>query len=195
MAILGVDDFKARLKGGGARANLFKVTLNFPAAAGAGSDVIEKASFLCKTAQLPGSTVGSFDVNFRGRVLKLPAERTFDNWSITILNDTDFAIRNAMERWSNSIAGHAFNTGTLDPASYQQDLIIEQLDRDGTSDEGKVIKRINIVGAYPATISPIELSYDTTGEIETFDVEWAYQYWTDLGADDAPTTDQKPGRG
>jgi hypothetical protein len=177
MAILGVDDFKARLKGGGARANLFKVTLNFPAAAGAGSDITEKASFLCKTAQLPQSSVGSFEVPFRGRILKLPSERTFDPWTVTILNDTDFAIRDAMERWSNSIAGHQFNTGTLDPTAYQTDLVVEQLDRDGVSGEGRVIKRVDIRGAFPATISPIELSYDTTGEIETFDVEFAYQYW------------------
>jgi len=176
MAILGVDDFKAQLKGGGARANLFKVTLNFPAYADAG-DAQAQASFLCKTAALPASSVGQFEVPFRGRVLKLPSERTFDNWTVTILNDTDFVIRDAMERWSNGISGHRFNTGLLDPSVYQVDLVVEQLDRDQTSGEGKVIKRVDLRGAYPVNISEIALDYDTTGAIETFDVEFAYQYW------------------
>ena len=198
MANLGIDTFKTKLKGGGARANLFKVTLSFPSGTTVGGEV-DEASFLCKTAQLPGSTVGQFEVPFRGRILKMPAERTFDNWTVTILNDTDFKIRNAFERWSSEMAGHAFNTGLLDPGSYQKDLIVEQLDRQqggpgSAPEEGQVIKACNIVGAYPASISPIELSYDTTGEIETFDVEFAYQYWVDIPVNgNTVTTDAKPG--
>ena len=93
MAILGVDDFKAKLKGGGARSNLFKATINFPAYAGGD---VELTSFLCEAAQLPGSTMGIIEMPFRGRILKMAGDRTFDTWSPTIINDTDFAIRNSM---------------------------------------------------------------------------------------------------
>jgi len=170
MAILGVDDFKSKLRGGGARANLFRCTINFPGYAGGDAEL---TSFLCKTAQLPASQVNSFVVNFRGRELKMAAERTFEPWTVTILNDTDFAIRDAMERWSNGINGHTTNTGLVNPVDYQTDLIVEQLDRDES-----VIKRVVIRGAFPENVGPIDLSYDTTGEIETFDVSFAYQYWT-----------------
>ena len=98
MAILGVDDFKAKLRGGGARSNLFKATINFPAYAGGD---VELTSFLCEAAQLPGSTMGIIEMPFRGRILKMAGDRTFDTWSPTIINDTDFAVRNAMERWMN----------------------------------------------------------------------------------------------
>lgn len=169
MAILGVDDFKSKLRGGGARANLFKVTLNYPAYAGGD---VELTSFLCKTAQLPQSSVGSFIVNFRGREMKVASERTFEDWTVTIINDTDFAVRDSMERWMNGINGHSSNTGLVNPVDYQADLIVDQLDRDES-----VIKRINIRGAFPTVLSPIQLSYDTRGEIETFDVTFSYQYW------------------
>ena len=169
MAILGVDDFKSKLRGGGARANLFKVTLNYPAYAGGD---VELTSFLCKTAQLPQSTVGSFPVNFRGRELKVASERSFEDWTVSIINDTDFGVRDPMERWMNGINGHQANTGLVNPVDYQADLIVDQLDRDES-----VIKRINIRGAFPTVLSPIQLSYDVRGEIETFDVTFSYQYW------------------
>lgn len=169
MAILGVDDFKSKLRGGGARANLFKVTLNYPNYAGGD---VELTSFLCKAANLPASEVGSFPVNFRGRELKLASERTFADWTVTILNDTDFAVRDAFERWMNGINGHQSNTGITNPVDYQVDLIVDQLDRDES-----VLKRYNIRGAFPVTLGQIDLSYDTRGEVETFDVTFAYQYW------------------
>lgn len=169
MAILGVDDFKSKLRGGGARANLFNVILNYPAYAGGD---VELSSFLCKGASLPQSAVNVTPVNFRGREVKMAGERTFDDWTVTILNDTDFAIRDALERWSNGINGHQTNTGLTNPNDYQVDLIVDQLDRDGTT-----LKRYNIRGAFPQTIGQIDLSYDTTGEVETFDVTFSYQYW------------------
>ena len=95
MAVLGVDDFKSKLRGGGARPNLFKATINFP---GYANGDPELTSFLCETAQLPGSTLGQIIVPFRGRQLKMAGDRTFDVWTVTIINDTDFAIRNSMER-------------------------------------------------------------------------------------------------
>jgi len=87
MAILGVDDFKSKLRGGGARPNLFKATVNFPAYAGGD---VELTSFLCKSAQLPASTMAALTVPFRGRTLQMAGDRTFEPWSPTIINDTDF---------------------------------------------------------------------------------------------------------
>ena len=169
MAILGVDDFKAKLRGGGARANLFKATINFPAYA-AGN--VELTSFMCRAAQLPQSVVEPLPINFKGRVLNVAGDRSFEPWTVTIMNDTGFEVRDAMERWMNGINGHSANTGIVNPTDYQTDLIVDQLDRDES-----VLKRYNIRGAFPTTVGEIALSYDQAGEIETFDVTFSYQYW------------------
>ena len=125
MALLGVDDFKSKLRGGGARANLFKATLNFPAYAGGD---VELTSFLCKTAQLPQSSTNSFVVPFRGRDLKVAGDRTFEDWTVTIINDTDFTIRDSFERWMNGMNAHSANTGLTNPVDYQADLLVDQFD-------------------------------------------------------------------
>ena len=169
MAILGVDDFKSKLRGGGARANLFKATINFPAYAGGD---VELTSFLCEAAALPASTITPIVIPFRGRQLKIAGDRTFDNWTVTIINDTDFTIRNAMERWMNGINGHASNTGFVNPVDYQADLIVDQLDKDGNS-----IKRYNFRGCFPTAVSQIDLSYATENEVERFTAEFQVQYW------------------
>jgi len=169
MAILGVDDFKSKLRGGGARSNLFKVTLNYPAYAGGD---VELTSFMCRAANLPASTVATLEVPFRGRILKVGGDRTFEPWTVTVLNDTGFEIRDAMERWMNGINAHSANTGLTNPADYQVDLVVEQLDRDES-----VLKRYNFRGAFPESVTEIALSYDQGAEIETFDVSFAYQYW------------------
>lgn len=169
MAILGVDDFKAKLKGGGARPNLFKATINFPAYA---NGDVEITSFLCEAAQLPGSTMGVITIPFRGRQLKLAGDRTFDTWSPTIINDTDFAIRNAMERWMNGINAHKANTGLTAPIDYEADLLIEQLDRDGS-----ILKTYTFRGCFPTGVAPIDLAYGTNDDIERFTVEFQVQYW------------------
>tara|TARA_B110000902_G_scaffold9812_1_gene11989 strand:- start:1081 stop:1608 length:528 start_codon:yes stop_codon:yes gene_type:complete len=169
MAILGVDDFKSKLRGGGARPNLFKTTVNFPGYAGGD---VELTSFLCKTAQLPASVMNVFEVPFRGRQLKMAGDRTFEPWTITIINDTDFAIRNAMERWMNGMNAHQQNTGLSNPVDYQADLIIEQLDRDGTT-----LKTYNFRGCFPTNVSAIDVSYETVDAIEEFTVDFQIQYW------------------
>jgi len=169
MAILGVDDFKAKLKGGGARPNLFKATINFPAYA-AGN--VELTSFMCRAAQLPGSIMSEIIVPFRGRELKIAGDRTFDVWTPTIINDTDFAVRDAMERWMNGINAHSANTGINNPVDYQADLIVEQLDRDGST-----LKTYNFRGCFPTNIDPIDLSYDPAAAIEEFAVTFQVQYW------------------
>jgi len=169
MAVLNIDDFKAKLKGGGARPNLFKATINFPAYA---QGDVELTSFMCKAAVLPASTMAVIDVPFRGRQLKIAGDRTFDTWSPTILNDTDFNVRNAMERWMNGINAHSANTGLVAPADYSADLIVEQLDRDET-----VLKRYNFRGCFPTNISAIDLAYETNDAIEEFTVDFQVQYW------------------
>jgi hypothetical protein len=169
MAVLGVDDFKAKLRGGGARPNLFKVTINFPAVAGGDAEL---TSFLCEAAQLPGSTIGVIPIPFRGRQLKVAGDRTFAPWTTTIINDTDFAVRNSMERWMNSINAHSANTGLTSPIAYESDIIVEQLDRDGSS-----LKKYTLRGAFPNDLSPIELSYADQDTIERFSVTFEYQYF------------------
>ena len=169
MAILGVDDFKAKLKGGGARPNLFKATINFPGYAGGN---VELTSFMCRAAQLPGSIMSEIIVPFRGRELKIAGDRTFDVWSPTIINDTDFDVRSAMERWMNGINAHSDNSGLTNPVDYQADLIVEQLDRDGST-----LKTYNFRGCFPTNIDPIDLSYDPAAAIEEFGVTFQVQYW------------------
>ena len=169
MAILGVDDFKAKLKGGGARPNLFKATINFP---GYANGNVELTSFMCRAAQLPGSIMSEIIVPFRGRELKIAGDRTFDVWTPTIINDTDFNVRNAMERGMNGINAHSANTGIVNPTDYQTDLVVEQLDRDGST-----LKTYNFRGCFPTNIDPIDLSYDPAAAIEEFSVTFQVQYW------------------
>jgi hypothetical protein len=169
MAILGVDDFKAKLRGGGARPNLFQVTINYP---GFANGDPELTSFLVEATTLPGSNFGIIPMAFRGRILKLAGDRTFAEWQTTIINDTDFAIRDAIERWMNGINAHSANTGLTTPISYEADLKVEQLDRDGS-----VIKTYTFRGAYPQDLSDIGVSYSDNDNIERFTCTWAYQYF------------------
>jgi hypothetical protein len=164
-----VDDFKSKLIGGGARPNLFKAIVNFPAYAQGDTEL---TSFMCKGAQLPGSVIAQIDVPYRGRQLKIAGDRTFENWTITVLNDTGMEVRNAMERWMNGMNEHVNNTGLSNPTDYQADMAIEQLDK-----SGNVTKTYTIRGAYPVNVSSIDLSYDSNDAIEEFTVELAYQYW------------------
>ena len=129
-------------------------------------------SFLCEAAQLPGSTITPIIVPFRGRQLKMAGDRTFDVWSPTIINDTDFVIRDSMERWMNGMNAHSANTGLTNVVDYEADLIVEQLDKDGST-----IKTYNFRGCFPTAVSPIDLSYASESEIERFTVEFQVQYW------------------
>lgn len=169
MAILGVDDFKSKLVGGGARSNLFKVTMNYP---GYAQGDVELTSFMCKTAQMPASLIEPIPVLFRGRTLQIAGDRTFEPWTITVINDVGFEVRNAMERWMNGINNHNENTGLSNPTDYQADAIVEQLNK-----EGIATKRYDFRGLFPTNISEIEVSYDSENTIEEFTVEFQLQYW------------------
>lgn len=170
MPITRVDDFKAKLKGGGARNNLFDVLFSYPVFAGGDA---ENTNFMCKSASLPGSTQGDIAVPFRGRVLHVAGDRTFEPWTVTIINDTDFNVRNAMERWMNGINAHTENSGLTSPVDYQTDLRVRQIDKNGD-----VLKIYAMKGAFPISISPIDVSNDATDTIEEFSITFSYQYWT-----------------
>ena len=166
-----ISNFKSKLTGGGARANLFEVVLTFPDAAKPAQDVLEKARFLVKGANLPASNVAQIEVPFRGRVLKIAGDRTFDSWTVTVINDTDFSIRSAFEKWQNTINRLSDNTGLVNPADYQADAYIYQLDRDGST-----LRSYRFYDTFPTQVGPIELSYDSSG-IQEFTVELQVQYW------------------
>ena len=173
MALGSVDQFKARLAGGGARPNLFQVTLNNPRG-GLGVDIdADLTSFMCEATSLPASSIGTIPLSFRGRQIKLAGDRTFDAWTTQIINDVNFKLRNAFEVWMNAIANHADIGGTQLLEQYCTDLQVKQFDRDET-----VKKVYTFKDAWPADISSIDLSYATGEEIERFTVTWQYQYWT-----------------
>ena len=171
-----IDDFKSNLIGGGARANQYRVTITPPSGIAIGLDV-SRTSFLCTAAALPGATLGTFDVPFRGRIITIAGDRpAFPDWTTTFYNDTDFMIRNAMERWQNGINDYANNTGVTAASDYQTDLFVEQLDRDDT-----VLKTYIFRSAFPSEVGSIELSSDSADSIETFEVSWRYQHFEPSG--------------
>ena len=167
-----ISDFKSRLSGGGARPNLFEVELAFPNAVEIENDVLQKSRFLVKAAALPASTIAPIDVPFRGRILKIAGDRTFETWTITVLNDTDFSIRSAFEKWMNVINKMSDATGLVDPEAYQKDATVKQLDRDGS-----VLRSYKFWDIFPTNISTIDLSYETTDTLEEFTVELQVQWW------------------
>ena len=171
-----IDDFKANLLGGGARANQFRVTITPPAGIAIGLDV-RRASFLVRASNLPAQTLGEIVVPFRGRQIYIAGDRTFDDtWSTTFLNDTDFMVRNAMELWMNGINDLADGTGTSTLADYQTDLQVEQLDRDDT-----ILKTYIFRSAWPTTVAQIDLTSDTADAIEEVEVTWRYQHFEASG--------------
>ena len=169
MAILGVDDFKSKLTGGGARANLFKATVNFPSYV---SPDMELTSFLCKGVQIPSSTIDPIAIPFRGRQLQMAGDRTFEPLSLTIINDANFTVRNTFEQWANGINNFATNTGLANMNDYIADVVVEQLNK-----AGEVPKKYDFRGCWPSSISTIDLNYDSENTIEEFTVELQVQYW------------------
>ena len=183
--------FKSILAGGGARPNLFQVSIpEFPG--NEGNIIGEDIQFLCKGAQLPESTVGLVEVPFRGRTFKVAGDRTFAPWSITVINDTNFAIRNAMETWMQVIAQYKDGSGATDPGEYMREATVSQLLRDPSATNATVGSGTNVnnideqAGQYrfydiwPTNVSAIDLSYDSSDVIEEFTVEFQVNYWAPL---------------
>ena len=171
-----IDNFKAMLIGGGARANQYRATITPPPGIAIGLDVA-RTSFLVTASSLPASTLGEIAVPFRGREIYIAGDRTTaEVWNTTFLNDTDFMIRNAMERWVNGINDARDATGVIAPADYQTDLQVEHLDRDDT-----VLKSYIFRSAWPTSVTEIALASEAAGDIETFDVTWRYQHFEASG--------------
>jgi len=182
-----INDFKAALTGGGARPNLFEVSFPTTIPGNASLDAV-RFPILCKAATLPASNIASIDVPFRGRIFKVAGDRTFDTWSITVINDQDFEIRTALESWMQGIGQYGDASGFTDPTDYMIDATVKQLKR-GTSSLSsntvsnptgsghKVAKVYKFYNIFPTNISAIDLSYDSSDTIEEFTVEFQVQYW------------------
>ena len=169
-----IDQFKTRFRGG-ARPNQFRVLLTSPTGIDINLDT-ENTSFLVKASSLPGQTLGELPIPFRGRNLYIAGDREFETWTTTVLNDPDFTVRNALERWMNGINDLSTNTGLSSPSDYQTDATVEQLGRDGS-----VLKTYRFEGIYPQALDAIEVSWDTTNTVEEFICTWRYQQFTASG--------------
>tara|TARA_Y100000310_G_C20325859_1_gene642962 strand:- start:139 stop:702 length:564 start_codon:yes stop_codon:yes gene_type:complete len=173
-----IDDFKANLIGGGARANQFRVTITSPTGIFTGLEAhLRRTSFLVRAANLPGQTLTPIEVPFRGRKIYIAGDREFaDEWTTTVMNDTDFMVRTGIEKWMNGINDLADGTGVVDPADYQSDLQVEQLDRDD-----KVLKYYIFRNSWPTSLAAIDLTSDAADAIEEFEITWRYQHFEASG--------------
>ena len=179
-----IQEFRSRMTGGGARSNLFEVEITFPEGIAVNnSDLSDKVPFLVKAAEIPASNLGNIPVPYRGRVLPIAGDRTFDPWTVTIINDTDFIIRDAMEKWSNSINDLQTAQGTISPEVYQRSAQVKQLSREGSApgDPEKVLRLYNFEGIYPNTVSSIPLDFGATDQIEEFQVTFNYLFYEVAG--------------
>lgn len=182
------QSFRSALAYDGARPNLFEVRLNFPdfiaregdrAGSGDNAGSGEKFSFMCQAASLPAQQVDVVPVFYQGRETKVAGNRTFDNWTVSILNDEDFAIRNKIELWNNALNGHSTNVRERSTAQnsniYGSTAHVIQLSKDGSA-----LRSYKFIGLWPTTIGEISLDWNSSNEIESFDVTFAYQWWETL---------------
>lgn len=186
-----VNQFKNQLTFGGARPSLFQVQLSLPAslsdpvnngvsdATGLPSPVVErKMAFMAKATILPSSKVDAIDVGYFGRKVKVAGARTFEPWTVTVMNDEDFIVRKAMENWLAAINGHETNIKnsgvTSRPADYQSTAIVRQFSK---GPEELAIRAYKFVNVFPTEVGSIDLDWDTTDSIEQFTVTFAYDYW------------------
>jgi hypothetical protein len=183
---MSIDSFKSVLKKSGARPNLFDVHLVFPEAAG-GADLMRDASFLVKATSLPGFAVTPIEIPFMGRRLTVTGDRTFEDWTVTVINDENFKLRNAFEGWNNIMNDLTTATQSSNVNDYQRDAMVHQLGKDGA-----VIKTYTFHGIFPTGIGAIELAYDSNDSIEEFEVTFSIQYFTASGNLPAATTSGRP---
>ena len=173
--VASIDQFKANFTNAGVRPNQFKIQLSFPNSQ-PNQEAVNLSEFMCTAASIPNSTVGVIETYFRGRAIKHAGDRSFDPWQVTIINDSDFKVRNAIENWSELINTNSGNIGAPGPGTYWADLYVTQLDRAGNE-----LKTYKMLGAFPAEISSIDLNFETVNTIETFTVTFQYQYWSTSG--------------
>ncbi len=188
----GISQFKSKLIGGGARPNLFEVSVTFPNGVnlgvqgdGTGQFDSDNFRFLCKAAALPASNVASIDVPFRGRILKVAGDRTFDVWTVTIINDENFSHRRAFEAWAQNVAQYGDHSGLTNPTDYMGQATVYQLGRSASNTQGtattgedsRILAQYKFVDIFPTSISAIDLSYEATDTIEEFAVDFQVQYY------------------
>lgn len=167
---MNLNEFKAELRQGGARPNLYRVEMGFPTFAG-GQSESRKLAFLCKAAALPSSTLGVIEVPFRGRVLKVPGDRQYQEWTITVINDDGFVVRNAFERWMNGAGAHTENK-RLPFTDILSDAAVFQVGNDGKDTKVYLFR-----GCFPTEVSQIDLGWDSNDQIEEYQVTLQVQYW------------------
>lgn len=184
-----LDSFKSKLTGGGTRPNLFECIIPYPswATPDGVTDLNDKMRMLVKTAALPASTISPIPVPFRGRTLIVAGDRTFESWTVTIINDTDFALRRVFEKWMNGINKHSDTSGYINPNLYQTDLLVHQLGRapitrGNTSGNVPILRTYKMYGCFPSSVGSIPLGYDQTDTIEQYDVTFEVQWWEALKA-------------
>lgn len=170
-----ISDFKAQMIAGGFRPNQFQCSIIFPAAVGAGN-IGQSIQFLAKSSQLPASTVSSVQVSYRGRPVKFAGEREFQPWSIEVYTDTDFAVRDAFEKWIEFMQNSASTGGSLLPSSYQADLQVQALDRNDA-----VVKTYTFKDAFPTEVGQIALDWESNNQIASFPVTFDYNYFESSG--------------
>jgi hypothetical protein len=160
---LNINDFKGFFISG-ARPNLYKVRAE---------KLGGKLEFLCKASSLPASNVEAIDVPYLGRQIKVPGNRIFEEWTVTVFNDTDFEIRRMVESWMNAINGHQDNLGFASVRDVYSDAHVTQLGRDGAE-----LYTYHIIDMFPTMLAPIDLAFDANDEVEEFEVTFNYNYWT-----------------
>jgi hypothetical protein len=190
--VRGISQFKSKLVGGGARPNLFEVAVTFPTGVnlgvqndGGGTFNSDSFRFLCKAAALPASNVAPIDVPFRGRILKVAGDRTFDTWTVTIINDENFNHRRSFEAWMQNVAQYGDSSGLTNPTDYMGNATVYQLGRtksttqssSSSSGNANILAQYQFVDIFPTNVAAIDLSYDTTDQIEEFTVEFQVQYY------------------
>tara|TARA_B100000287_G_scaffold157337_1_gene148450 strand:+ start:499 stop:1119 length:621 start_codon:yes stop_codon:yes gene_type:complete len=189
---LGILEFQKAIRGG-VRPNLFSVFHNWPQTNGITDPVIQEISgakgsavtYMCKSAALPATNVGTVELPFRGRVIKVPGDRTYETWTGTFYMDDAFALRSAYEKWIQLTNGVDANVATADIIDIFQDISISQLDKFGGSADASggltELRTYKLIAAFPVSVSQVSVAYDNNDSYEEFDVEFAYQYHTTEG--------------
>jgi len=172
-----------------ARPTLFAVNMTWPSSV-VDTAAVSNSTFLIKAAQLPASIIEPVEVGYFGRKIKLNGDRTFQDWTVTVMNDEDFAIRNAFEQWHNAINGIVGNrldtrVASIVPSnsdggnSYKVDATVTQFSKEGPGelDGPGAIKTYKFSGMFPISVDAITVDWDATNQFEMFDVTFAYDWW------------------
>ena len=170
-----INTFRSRgLTLGGARPSLFEVILKVPDFVAANAESEQKFRFTCRAAALPAATLGTIEVPYFGRTIKLAGDRTFTDWTVTVMNDEDFLVRSMFEKWSNELNKLQANVRKAYGSENDYKAVMNVIQY---SKDGKAIRSYDIIGAFPTSVDAIELNWDSTNQVETFGVTFAYDYW------------------